>query len=304
MTGTSLDRPILLLGATGQVGTELIKAFAGRKLLAPDRQTADLSRPESLRSVVSDARPWLILNAGAYTAVDRAEAEPELADRVNHQAVRVLAEEAHRTGALLVHYSTDYVFDGSKTEPWIESDIPAPLNTYGKSKLAGERAIDEACERYLILRTSWVYGPHGENFLRTMLRLGRDRRLLRVVSDQFGAPTTSIALAQATHAVIHQIEQEASSRNSWSGIYHATCREHTSWCDFARSIFEAAAAVSTYTAPRVEAIASANYPTPAKRPRYSVLDCDKLWKRFNVQLPRWKDALEVVIRSCQDQLQC
>jgi dTDP-4-dehydrorhamnose reductase len=297
--------PVLLLGATGQVGTELTKAFSDHALVALDRKGTDLSQPESLRAVVSDARPWLILNAGAYTAVDRAETEPELADRVNHQAVKVLAEEAQRAGALLVHYSTDYVFDGAKSSPWVEADTPAPLNVYGKTKLAGERAIAAACERYLILRTSWVYGPHGNNFFRTMLRLGRERDLLRVVDDQFGAPTSSIALAQATRAVVDRIvdcieQEESAAQDAWAGIYHATCREHTSWFGFAQAIFAAAAADGTYTAPRLEAIASESYATPAKRPRNSALDCRKLEDRFGVRLPRWQDALEAVMRSSRD----
>ena len=155
---------VLLLGANGQVGTELGRTFAGPGLMALDRSSADFSKPESLRAVVRAAKFDVILNAAAYTAVDKAETEPALADLVNHQSVRVLAEEAQRIGALLVHYSTDYVFDGSKTDPWIETDTPAPLSVYGETKLAGERAIQVGCERHLILRTSWVYGAHGHNF--------------------------------------------------------------------------------------------------------------------------------------------
>ncbi len=269
------------------------------ELLALDRRDADLSKPESLRAVLRAARPNLILNAAAYTAVDRAESEPELADLVNHQAPRVLAEEAHRLGALLIHYSTDYVFDGTKSGPWLEDDSPSPLSTYGAGKLKGEQAIAASCENYLILRTSWVYANHGNNFLRTMLRLGAERSVLRVVNDQWGAPTSAAALADATRAMADRMDEAPAQR---AGIYHATCSGKTTWCGFAEAIFEAQAEAQSRTGvgkvlPRVEGIAGADYPTPALRPKNSVLDNSKLRTRFNVQLPAWEDALLEVMAN-------
>ena len=293
-------RPVLLLGATGQVGTELRRVFADRRLLALDRKAADLSQPESLRAIVREAAPSILLNAAAYTAVDRAEAEPEVADAVNHRAVNVLAEEAERAGALLVHYSTDYVFDGTKASPWVETDGPAPLNVYGASKLAGECAVLAAGKRHLILRTSWIYGPHGHNFLRTMLRLGREREVLRIVDDQRGAPTSSAALAEATRAIVDRLEREdAPTAEQWGGVYHASCGGEATWCGFAAAIFEKAARQEQRAGvwARLEPIASHEYPTPATRPRNSVLDCGKLRDRFGVQLPEWREALAEVFTA-------
>jgi dTDP-4-dehydrorhamnose reductase len=200
--GDTAQPRILILGARGQVGVELQRSFAGYgSITAADIDTVDLTDPEQTRALVRRVRPDVILNTAAYTAVDRAEAEPALAMAVNADAPRVLAEEALRLNALFVHYSTDYVFDGSKTEPWVESDEPNPLSVYGVTKLAGEKAVAEIGGRYLIFRTSWVYGPHGKNYLLTMLRLGGERDQLSIVNDQFGAPTTSIELADATRAV-------------------------------------------------------------------------------------------------------
>lgn len=281
---------ILLLGANGQVGWELARLCAGEDLLALDRAGADLSRPESLRRVVREAKPEIILNAAAYTAVDRAESEPELADRVNHRAPGVLAEEAERLGALLVHYSTDYVFDGTKTEPYVETDEPNPLNVYGATKLAGERAVARACARHLILRTSWVYSHRGHNFLLTMLRLGRERDVLRIVDDQWGAPTSARALAEATREVISRILTGEAPAN-WSGLYHATCRGETTWAGFARAIFEEGISARGLV---IEGIRTAAYPTPAKRPARSTMSGEKLCLDFATSLPAWHDALRQV----------
>src|SRR5580698_262471 len=254
---------ILILGAGGQVGTELQRSFANAgDVTALDRKTADLSKPEELRPLIHQLQPNVILNAAAYTAVDRAESEPELALRINGEAPRVLAEEAVKLNALLVHYSTDYVFDGSKTSPWVESDTTNPLNVYGKTKLAGEQAIEETGGRYLIFRTSWVYGPHGHNFLLTMLRLGRERDQLKIVDDQFGAPTSSAAIADATRAVI---EKAASGDTGNSGNYHMTCGGETSWCGFAREIFARQALQTGGKSPQILPIPSSEYPVPAAR---------------------------------------
>jgi dTDP-4-dehydrorhamnose reductase len=278
---------VLILGAQGQLGIELQKAFQGSgELVALGREWCDLANPESIRKAMVEVSPTLVLNAAAYTAVDKAESEPDLAMRVNGEAPGVLAEEAHKAGVLLVHYSTDYVFDGSKPEPWVEDDPVNPLNAYGRTKLAGELKIAETGGRYLIFRTSWVYSPHGANFLRTMLRLGKEREQLRVVNDQIGAPTTAAALARATRAVIDKGVQDSDT-----GIYHMTCAGQTSWCGFAQEIFRRAPAPEGRKWPEVVGIPDTEYPTPAKRPKNSVMSNAKLEARFGVALPHWQDAL-------------
>ena len=292
---------ILLLGALGQVGRELQAGFAGLGDLAcADRKSADFAHPEQLRDLVRRLAPDVILNAAAYTAVDRAESEPALAMTVNAEAPRVLAEEALRSGALLVHYSTDYVFDGSKQEPWTEADTPGPLNTYGATKLAGERAVESiACKR-LVFRTSWVYGPHGNNFLFTMLRLARERERLSIVDDQFGAPTTSIEIASATREIVEGIlKGQFGSAKDWSGIYHMTCADSTThattWFGFAQAIFERAGRLLDGKLPQLIPIATADYPTPASRPRNSVLSNARLVERFGIRLAPWPAALDAVM---------
>jgi dTDP-4-dehydrorhamnose reductase len=282
----------LILGAGGQVGSELQRAFAGAcTVIAHGRNTADLSKPEQLRTLVGDLRPAIILNAAAYTAVDRAESEPELAMAINGYAPRVLAEEAAKLDALLVHYSTDYVFDGSKMSPWVEDDLTNPLNVYGRTKLAGEEAIREVGGKHLIFRTSWVYGPHGHNFLRTMLRLGRERDLLRIVDDQVGAPTSSGAIADATRAVVDMANVEESGY----GTYHMTCSGETTWYEFAKEIFAQYRKWSDGQVPQVVPILSGEYPTPAVRPAYSALSNEKLRSCFGVALPDWRAALTSVM---------
>ena len=233
---------ILITGAAGQVGRELQRSFADAgEIICHDLDTVDLGEPDQVRAMVRSAAPHIILNAAAYTAVDRAESEPAVAMAVNSTAPRVLAEEARRCNALLVHYSTDYVFDGSKAGPWLESDKPNPLNVYGASKLAGEEAIQQMGGRFLIFRTSWVYGPHGRNFLLTMLHLARERDELSIVDDQFGAPTSSIELADATRAIVSgALEGKFGPTESWAGLYHTTCSGSTSWCGFASAIFSSA----------------------------------------------------------------
>ncbi len=291
---------VLILGAAGQVGRELQRSFAGMgELVALDRAKANLADPEQLREVVRGVGPDVILNAAACTAVDRAEQEREPAFAVNAEAPRVLADEARRLGALLVHYSTDYVFDGSKAEPWVEGDATGPLNVYGASKLAGEQAIADAGGRYLIFRTSWVYGPKGKNFLLTMLRLGRERDRLRVVDDQFGAPTSSMEIADATRGTVEKALSGESGRWSggWSGVYHMSCAGSTTWCGFARAIFERGADLLGGRRPEVEAIATAEYPTPATRPVHSVLSNEALYERFGVRLAGWEAALDGVLAA-------
>lgn len=287
---------VLILGATGQVGTELQRSFSAFHVFPADRQSGDLAQPDQIRGLIRERKPNLILNAAAYTAVDRAESESALAYAINAEGPRVLAEEARRSGAVLVHYSTDYVFDGAQPEPWTEDDPTGPINVYGASKLAGEQAIREVGGRYLIFRTSWVYGPHGRNFLLTMLRLGLERQTLNVVNDQRGAPTTSIELANATSVIVHRIlSGECGEPEQWAGVYHMTCSGSTTWCDFARAIFERAGSLVNGKSPVVNGIPSSEYPTPAKRPSNSILSNALLEKTFGCHLLPWQSALDAVL---------
>jgi dTDP-4-dehydrorhamnose reductase len=292
------NRPcILIAGAAGQVGRELRRSLADAgEIICHDCDTVDLAEPDQVRAMVRSAAPQIILNAAAYTAVDRAESEPEAAIAVNSTAPRVLAEEARRCNALFVHYSTDYVFDGSKQGPWIETDKPNPLSVYGSTKLAGEEAVQQVGGRYLIFRTSWVYGPHGRNFLLTMLRLARERDELSIVDDQFGAPTSSIELADVTRTIVSGVlEGRFGSTENWAGLYHMTCSGSTSWCGFASAIFSRAAGLLHGKVPVVKPVLSSEYITSAKRPWNSVLSNDKLYARFGAQLAPWEAALDVVI---------
>ncbi|HWE83523.1 MAG TPA: dTDP-4-dehydrorhamnose reductase [Terracidiphilus sp.] len=292
-----MSAKILITGTGGQLGSELLRSFAGAgELIALRRDVADFASPDRLRVYVRELRPDIILNPAAYTAVDKAESEAELAMRVNGDAPRVLAEEARRTEALLVHYSTDYVFDGSKQDPWTEQDTPRPLGVYGATKLAGEHAVAQAGGKHLILRTSWVYGPHGRNFLLTMLRMARERDRLTIVDDQRGAPTTSLELARATrHIVDGVLSGQFGNQDQWAGTYHMTCGGATSWCGFARAIFERAGRLQSGRIPEVIPIATADYPTPARRPLNSRLSNQKLNTTFGIQLAAWEAALDEVI---------
>jgi dTDP-4-dehydrorhamnose reductase len=298
---SSLGR-ILIVGAAGQVGVELQRTFAGSgEIICRDRESVDLAVEDQVREMVRSAAPDIILNAAAYTAVDRAESEPELAMAINARAPQVLAEEASRRNALLVHYSTDYVFDGSKQVPWVETDRPNPLNVYGASKLAGEEAIRQVGGTHLIFRTSWVYGPHGNNFLLTMLRLARERDRLSVVDDQFGAPTTSIELANATRTIVDGVtSNHFGLAENLVGIYHMTCGGSTTWYGFARAIFARAGHLLNGRCPEVCPIASADYPTPAKRPRNSSLSNSKLQTRLGIRLATWEEALDQAISAIRN----
>ncbi len=289
---------ILILGSAGQLGRELGKSFAGLgPITALDRASVDLADPAQIRAAVRRAAPQIILNAAAYTAVDRAESEPDLARAINADAPRILAEEARDLHALLVHYSTDYVFDGSKTSPWIETDTPHPLNVYGASKLAGEQAVQNVGGGFLIFRTSWVYGPHGNNFLLTMLRLGREQSRLSIVDDQIGAPTTAGELARATHAVVAGIlAGRCGAPAHWSGLYHMTCGGSVSWFGFAQAIFARAAAMFAFKPPQLVPISTSGFPRPAVRPANSVLSNARLHSRFGLQLAPWESALDEALR--------
>jgi dTDP-4-dehydrorhamnose reductase len=276
---------ILLTGATGQVGWELRSTLAPLgEVRAFDRYGLDLADTPQLVAAVRALQPALIVNAAAYTAVDKAESERDAAFAVNATAPRVLAEEAKRIGAFLLHYSTDYVFDGEKAAPYLEDDAPHPVSVYGASKLAGEQAIRASGCRHLILRTSWVYGPRGRNFYLTMRRLAAERPELRVVDDQVGAPTSSLAIARAT--------AELAGKGA-HGLYHMAAAGSTSWCGFARAILEREGSATPVTPIRTE-----DYPTPARRPRNSRLDCSRLRADWGVALAPWEDQLaEVTLRA-------
>jgi len=290
---------ILIVGAGGQVGLELQRSFRDfGEVTAVGRQEVDLAIPDRIRDLVRRVKPQVLLNAAAYTAVDRAESEPDLAMAINAHAPRVLAEEALRINSLLVHYSTDYVFDGEGREPWRETDHTNPQNVYGASKVAGENAIVQTGGNYIIFRTSWVYGPHGSNFLLTMLRLARQRNQISVVNDQFGSPTTSIELANATCAVVRGVlAGRFGETNNWAGLYHMTCSGAVSWFGFAEAIFERAGKLLDGKVLALIPIAAEDYPTPAKRPHNSVLSNSKLRNRLNVWLSPWEAALDRVIQA-------
>jgi dTDP-4-dehydrorhamnose reductase len=303
--------PILLTGKNGQVGRELHPLLAGiGQVQAFDRQQLDLAEPGDIRKAIREVQPRIIVNAAAYTAVDRAQSEETAARAINAEAPGVMAEEARRLGALLVHYSTDYVFDGSKRSPYVEDDSPNPLNVYGSTKLAGEQAIQQSGALHLIFRTEWVYAREGRNFLLTMLRLAAEKEELRVVSDQIGAPTWSREIAAATTSILAQLRARKGGLESISdisGIYHLTAGGETSWCDFARAILEEASRcassepwvqASTGGRPlitrRVIPISTEEYPTAARRPAYSVLSNARLKAAFGVQLPSWRAQLKAV----------
>lgn len=282
---------ILLTGKTGQVGYELERSLQGLgQVMAVDRTQMDLANLVQVRDVIRTLKPDLIVNAAAYTAVDRAENDAELAMRINADAPGVMAEEARRLGAVMIHYSSDYVFDGKKTTPYLETDLACPINVYGATKFAGEQAIQAAGVPHLILRTSWVYGMRGKNFLLTMLRLARERDELRVVADQFGAPTWSRTVADTTAYIILQSKAKHSAQD-WlqqlSGTYHLTAQGRTTWYGFAREIFDN---VTLVKKPVLLPVVSKNYILPAKRPTNSSLSCDRLIKTF-CELPKWNESL-------------
>lgn len=295
--------PILVTGGTGQVGGQLVKVLPSLgAVVAPRRVEMDLANIESIRSVIRAVRPRWIVNPAAYTAVDKAESEPELAYAINAEAVRVLGEEARQIGAAVVHFSTDYVFDGTSSAPYTETDPAAPTSVYGASKLAGEKALADSGAAYMIFRTSWVYGSQRKNFLLTILKLAREKETLRVVADQHGAPTWSRDLADMTAHVIRRCEDgqsrgqmlEALAR--WAGTYHATGSGETTWHGFAQ---EAIRLQQKHEPQKkfaeVIAISTAEYPTPARRPANSRLNCSKLQENFGWRMMDWRESLEKVL---------
>jgi dTDP-4-dehydrorhamnose reductase len=298
----SVERRILVTGATGQVGFELLRSLRGLgRVVAPDRQTLDIANFDQIRRVFSEVKPTLVVNAAAYTAVEQAESDSDTAMRVNADAPGVMAQEARRVGAMLFHYSTDYVFDGVKAGPYVESDPPNPINVYGASKLAGERAVVDAGGKCLVFRTSWVYGNHGHNFLRTILGRAGQQAELKVVSDQIGAPTWSRTIATTTAHIASQILQEGDSpvdgRVGYPDIYHLNAEGVTSWAGFAQAILDLAAPHAGAT---VLPIPSESYATRAKRPRNSCLSTAKLSETFGIRPPHWREALQRCLESRAD----
>ncbi len=299
---------ILLTGKNGQLGRELISSLKPLgEVVALSHAEMDLTKPEEIRGAIRGVRPQLIVNAAAYTAVDQAESEEAIARAVNADAPGLMAEEAKIIGAAMVHYSTDYVFDGSKTSPYLETDPTNPINAYGRTKLAGEEAVRNSGATHLIFRTAWVYGREGKNFLRTILRLATQREELKIVRDQIGAPTASQDIALGTAEALSRIyapKENALAFSAVSGTYHLTAGGQTNWYEFAKAILEEAAgsaadpwlAIATNAQSlitrTVVPITAADYPTPAKRPAYSVLSNDRLARTFGIKLQDWRAQLQ------------
>jgi dTDP-4-dehydrorhamnose reductase len=311
---------ILLIGKTGQVGRELAPLLDRLgQVTSLDRQQLDLSQPDEIRRVIRGVLPDVIVNAAAYTAVDHAESDETAARAVNAVAPGIIAEEAKQLGALLVHYSTDYVFDGAKRAPYDEEDLPNPINAYGRTKLEGERVIQQSGCAYLIFRTAWVYSREGRNFLLTVLRLAAEKEELRIVRDQAGAPTSSRDIAAATARALSQIcsiTKGASFGSATKGIYHMTAAGETTWYDFAERILELASSRSrsadwlraaTGDRPlivrKIVPIATSDFPTPARRPAYSVLANRRLKHSFGISLPHWEMQLRSVFSDGVDDVQ-
>jgi len=297
----------LVTGEGGQVGEALRKTLAPLgEVVIPTLAEFDLTDTDAIAKWMREVQPRWVVNAAAHTAVDKAESEPALAFAINATAPGILAEEAKKIGAAVIHYSTDYIFDGSKTTPYVETDSPGPVNEYGKSKLGGELAVSESGAAYVTFRTSWVYGATGNNFVRTMLRLARERDHLKIVGDQRGCPTWSWELARMTADVIGQMEMKAAKEGCSlaeavtpvSGVYHATGSGETTWYGFAAfAIDELRKIEPEAKLATVEAIPTSEYPTPAKRPMNSLLDCGKLERVFGWKMPEWQESVATVVRE-------
>jgi dTDP-4-dehydrorhamnose reductase len=287
---------LLLIGKIGQVGYELRRTLAPLgQLVCADYPEIDLADGASIRKWVRDTAPSVVINAAAYTAVDKAETEPERCQQLNGVAPGLLAEEAKKLGALLVHYSTDYLFDGTKAAPYVEDDPPHPLGIYGRSKLAGDQAVRQVGGHHLIFRLCWVYGARGQNFMLTIMRLAREREKLRVVQDQIGCPTWSRMIAQATALALKQV-LASPDPSALQGVYHLAASGQTSWHGFAESIIRLMPEAGR-KCKVIEPIATTEYPLPAKRPPYSVLSCEKLKRTFGLCLPNWEESLKQVLEK-------
>lgn len=285
---------ILLIGKNGQVGWELRRTLSVMgQVMAVDYPEIDLTNSGASRRLVLESKPSVIINAAAYTAVDKAESETKTARLINSVAPGVIAEAAKQVGALMVHYSTDYVFDGAKTTPYVETDSPNPLGAYGQTKLEGDEAVRAAGGDHLIFRLCWVYGTRGQNFLLTMQRLAREREVLRVVADQFGCPTWSRSIAEATTLALRQAVA-APEMAAFTGTYHLAASTSTHWHGFASRIVQLMPEAERRCR-EVAPISTAEYPTLAKRPAYSVLDCTKLKDTFGIQIPEWEECLRLAL---------
>jgi len=297
---------IVVTGKSGQLGYELARRMrAVDRAVMLDRDALDLAEPDAIEKTLRGLRPAVVVNAAAYTAVDRAETERDAAFRVNADAPAAIARVCREIGAALIHFSTDYVFDGAKPGRYVESDEPRPLNVYGASKLAGERAVMESGAAALVLRTTWVYGDHGGNFLKTMLRLSMERERLRVVCDQRGAPTWAGRLAEAVRHIVDLADGQPDPLawfESKGGLYHACAAGQTNWCDYARAVVETAATIPgvrerlRISADRIEPIPTAEYPTPAARPLNSLLDTSRFEREFGFRFPDWREDVEACVR--------
>jgi len=290
---------VLVFGRSGQLGWELRHRLACLGVVAGvGSPEVDFSKSDTIRSAIRAAEPAVIVNAGAYTAVDKAESEPELAMAINGTAPGILAEESKRLGSILVHYSSDYVYDGKKQGVYFEADATNPLNVYGKTKLAGDEAIQAVGGDYLILRTSWVYGARGSNFLLTMLRLAKERDELRIVDDQTGAPTSSECIAQATANILAQVlAPKSGGLAGRSGIYNLACTGETTWFGFAKTLLKKPDGVAT---PKLIPIPTDEFPRPAARPANSRLSGRRLEETFGVRMPHWEHALALVLETLQE----
>ncbi|MEH2350573.1 MAG: dTDP-4-dehydrorhamnose reductase [Nostoc sp.] len=287
-----MSKSILLIGSNGQVGKELEQILPSYgDIISVIRPTVDLAQPDTLRNFIRAKQPQIIINAAAYTAVDKAESEPEVASAINATAPLIIAQESQKLGAFLIHLSTDYVFDGNGYCPYQETDATNPLSVYGKTKLAGEEAIRETCAHHIILRTAWVYGTFGKsNFVKTMLRLGAERQEIRVVADQIGSPTWAQDIAAVIAQTTPQLTPEI------SGTYHYTNSGVASWYDFAVAIFEEAQQLGfPLKVERIVPITTAEYPTPARRPAYSVLACGKIAAILGTYPPHWRQRLRQML---------
>lgn len=288
---------VLVLGGTGQIGYEVVRQLAWLgPVVAPTRQDADLERPDVIRDLVRRTKPGVVVNAAGYTAVDAAESDVEACNRLNVELPALLATECRRAGALLLHFSTDYVFDGTKRTPYLETDEPRPLNVYGASKLAGERAIASAGGAHLILRTSWVYAARGRNFALTMLRLAREREVLSIVNDQVGAPTSAPAIASGVSDILRSFSARdlRGESEAASGVYNLTAAGSTTWYEFAKEILAADPRRFEQIVRDVRPVTTSDYPTAARRPAYSVLDNAKIASRFGVRLANWPAQLHAM----------
>ena len=290
---------VLLIGCEGQLGFELSRSLAPLgPLRRVSRQECDLANHQALRELIRTARPEVIVNAAAYTAVDKAEDEPELAMAINATAVGVIGEEAVRSGALVVHYSTDYVFPGDKDGSYSEEDAVGPLNTYGQSKLAGEQALQQSRARYLIFRASWIVGAHGDNFAKTVLRLAAQRESVTIVADQFGAPTSAALVADVTAHVLKRLSEDV--QTDYSGVYHLTAGGVTSWHEYACHVVARArqrGVALKLGQDGIRPIPAASYPTKARRPSNSRMNSRKLCERFGIYLPDWREGIDHVLEQ-------